>query len=324
MARSQKSRKVSRPSTSRRFGVESLEGRELMAGNVDVTLSNGNLLLTGDNLGNGVQIRQISANKLAVVGIKQAGANTLINGAGFQVFSGVTGAVTFNMNGGNDQVDVSDGQGFFASQPGLPATFQPVDFASNVTVNLGDGNDLLAMEDADVFGALKIDGGFDNGVDTIRLDGVDTKGKTGSLEIDTRGGADVVDIEFADLGSVDIDSGNENDFVKIFFADISGDLTIRTQAGDDLVQLFDINILDDLLIDAGNNNDVVAAVEVAVSDEIDILMGFGDDTLQLFQLTGADSELDGGPGTDRLEDAGENVFGFLDIDSFEQIVDVSE
>jgi ribosomal protein L27 len=325
MARSQTARKVSRPSTTRRFGVESLEGRELMAGNVDVTLSNGNLLLTGDNLGNGVQIRQISANKLAVVGLKQAGANTSINGVGFQVFSGVTGNVTFNMNGGNDQIDVTNGAGFFASQTGLPTTFQPVDFARNVTVNLGDGNDLLAMEDADVNGGLKIDGGFDNGVDTIDLEGISTIGlKSAALEIDTRGGADVIDIEFADLaGSVDIDSGNEADFVKMFFAEISGDLTIRTQAGDDLVQLFDIAILDDLLLDAGNDDDVVALVEVTVADEADVLMGFGDDTLQLFELIASNAELDGGPGTDRLEDAGGNVFGFVDVDSFEQIVDVS-
>lgn len=326
MARSRKSRNVSRPTTSRRIGVESLEARELMAGNVDVTLSNGNLLLTGDNAGNGVQIRQISANKLAVVGLKQAGANTSINGAGFQVFSGVTGSVTFNMNGGNDQVDVTNGQGFFASQPGLPTSFQPVDFARNVTVNLGDGNDLLAMEDADVNGGLKIDGGFDNGVDTIDLEGISTQGlKSLALEIDTRGGADVIDIEFADLaGSVDIDSGNENDFVKLFFAEIGGDLTIRTQAGEDTVQLFDVAILDDLLIDAGNDDDIVTAVEVTVADEVDILMGFGDDTLQIFRLIAVNAELDGGPGTDRLEDGGENEFGFLDVDSFEQIVDVSE
>lgn len=326
MARSQFARKVSRPSTTRRFGVETLEGRELMAGNVDVTLSNGNLLLTGDNAGNGVQIRQISANKLAVVGIKQAGANTTINGAGFQVFSGVTGSVTFNMNGGNDQIDVTNGVGFFASQPGLPSTYQPVDFARNVTVNLGDGNDLLAMEDADVNGGLKIDGGFDNGVDTIDLEGISTQGlKSAALEIDTRGGADVIDIEFADLaGSVDIDSGNEHDFVKLFFAEVGGDLTIRTQAGEDLVQLFDVAVLDDLFVDAGNDDDVVALVEVTVADEADILMGFGDDTLQIFRLIAANAELEGGPGTDRLEDAGENEFGFLDVDSFEQIVDVSE
>lgn len=325
MARSFNTRKSVRPATPRRFGIESLEDRQLMAGNVDVTLSNGNLLLTGDNLGNGVQIRQISANKLAVVGIKQAGANTSINGSGFQVFSGVTGSVTFNMNGGNDQVDVINGQGFFATQPGLPSTFQPVDFARNVTMNMGDGSDLVHLEDADVNGGLRIDGGFDNGADTIRLEGISTIGfKSSALEIDTRGGADVIDIEFADLdGSVSIDSGLENDQVKLLFAEVGGDLTIRTQAGEDLVQLFDVAVLDDLLIDAGNNDDVVALVEVTVTDEADVFMGFGDDVLQLFELIAANAKLDGGPGTDRLEDAGGNVFGFLDVDNFEQIVDVS-
>ncbi|WP_425618411.1 hypothetical protein NA78x_002116 [Anatilimnocola sp. NA78] len=323
-------RKASPAKTTRRYGLESLEARELMAGNVDVTLTNGDLLLTGDNLGNGVQIRQISADKFAVVGLKQAGANTSINGAGFKIFSGVTGDVTFNMNGGNDQVHISDGQGFFASQPGLPTSFQPVEFSQNLTVNLGEGADLFAADEMTVDGRLKVDGGSGTFADIIELDGALVKGlgaKGQAVEIDTNGGDDQVLVEFSEFrGTVDIDTGSENDFVQMFFSDVRnfGDLVIRTQAGDDEVELFDMLIADDLLIEAGFGQDVVTAVEVTVTDEADINLGFGDDLLQLFELIAADAELDGSGGTDTLADAGGNVFGVLDLDSIEVIEDVSE
>ncbi|QDU27460.1 hypothetical protein ETAA8_25480 [Anatilimnocola aggregata] len=327
-ARKPAARKVAPPKTTRRYGVEALEARELMAGNVNVTLSSGNLTVTGDAQGNGVQIRQISSNQFAVVGLKQAGANTSINGAGFKVFSGVTGNVTFNMNGGNDQVHISDGQGFFASQPGLPTSFQPVKFAKNVTVNLGDGADTYAADDMTVGGKLKVDGGSGTGIDIVRLDGVTVNavGSSGqALEIDTNGGNDQVLIDFAEFkGLVDIDTGSENDLVHLFFAEIenNSDLIIRTQAGDDKVELFDLLIADDLLVDAGGGNDTVIAVEVEALDEIDINLGLGNDLLQIFELIAADVELNGGGGTDKLEDAGGN--SPLDISSIETILDVSE
>lgn len=327
--RKQSTRQPISTPTTRRYGLESLEARDLMAGNVDLTLQNGNLLLTGDNLGNGVQIRQISDNKYAIVGIKQAGANTTINGAGFQVVSGVTGNVTFNMNGGNDQLDVTDGQGFFAAQPGLPNAFEPVTFAKNVNVNLGDGADLLAAEAMTVKGQLNIDGGLGNAADTIRLEEVEVQvqGIKGgqALEIETGGGNDVIAIEFSRFnGLVDIDTGAEDDLVEMQFVDVDAtDLIIRTQTGDDEVELFAVAIADDLLIDTGNGEDLVTLVEVEAQDDIDVQLGLGADTLQIFRLIGDEVELDGGGNTDTLLDAGENQARELDIDSFEVIEDVS-
>lgn len=335
MSRSTSLRQSARTSAKRCFGVETLEGRELMAGNVNVALSSGNLTITGDAQANGVEVRQISTNKFAVVGLKQGPAtsgsiNTTINGAGFKIFSGVTGNVTFNMNGGNDQVHISDGKGLFASQPGLPTTFQPVTFAKNVTVNLGDGADTYVADEMTVNGKLKIDGGNGATTDVIKLDEVLAKAigsSSQALEIDSNGGNDDIDILFSEFrGLVDIDLGTENDTLDLQFVDVvnSADLVIRGQNGNDTIRLLAVEVADDLLIDAGNGDDLVAAVEVTAQDEIDILMGFGTDKLQIFSLIAADADLDGGPGTDTLEDAGENVFGIVDIDNFEVILDVSE
>jgi hypothetical protein len=146
------------------------------------------------------------------------------------------------------------------------------------------------------------------------------------LEIDTNAGDDEVRIEFATFkGLVDIDTGSENDFVAIETIDVDNgsDLQVRTQAGEDTVLLFNSGIDGDLFIDAGNGNDLVAAVEVSIDEEVDILMGFGDDTLQIFELLSPNAEFDGGPGNDRLQDGGGSVFGFLDIDNFEVIENVS-
>ena len=61
-------------SQRRGFGLEQLEGRDLMAGNVNVAVVNDDLVITGDNNGNQIIVHQ-SAGRLVVEGV-----NTKING----------------------------------------------------------------------------------------------------------------------------------------------------------------------------------------------------------------------------------------------------
>jgi hypothetical protein len=304
-----------------------------MAGDVSFTLNNGNLTLTGDGQANGIAIVQAAPNQFTIVGLAQGGTATTVQGVKGKTVSGVTGNVVINMNGGDDLVRIDDG-GNLGVRPaaiGLPFLAQFVDpaFPQNLTVNLGDGADVLVAEEMTVGGKLKVDGGFSTSADRVALTdvAVNAIGSFGqALEIDTNGGDDEVRIDFATFGGlVDIDTGSESDFVSILTIDVDNDsdLQVRTQAGDDVVLLFNSGIDDDLFIDAGNGNDLVAAVEVSIDSEVDILMGFGDDTLQIFELLSPNAEFDGGGGNDKLEDAGGNLFGFLDVDNFEVIEEVS-
>src|SRR5205085_1142898 len=100
---------------SRRLGMESLEGRQMMAGNVLVSVNSlGDLLITGDNQDNNVQIFQsvqqgaVIPGKFLVTGAQNT--NTLINGqAAAQYFENVTHDIKIDLKDGLDRVKVGDG-----------------------------------------------------------------------------------------------------------------------------------------------------------------------------------------------------------------------
>src|SRR5258708_6010556 len=86
----------------RRPALEGLERRALLAGNVTAFFNSGSLLLSGDAAANGVSIEQVAGGKYVVSGFALDGSPTLINGAPYKVFSGVTNDVAVNLEGGND------------------------------------------------------------------------------------------------------------------------------------------------------------------------------------------------------------------------------
>lgn len=317
---SRTSRSVPAP---RRFSLESLESRQLMAGNVDFTLTNGNLFITGDNQGNGLQIRQIAPNQFALIGTKAGGANTTVQGAGFKVVSGVTGNVIMNMNGGNDAVLVEDGQGTFATLPGLPTTFQLPTFAKNLQVNMGAGQDTFTTDGMTVEGRMILDTGFGNEADTVQLSDVDVNAvNTGglALEIDTQGGNDQLNIQDSVFrGLTDIDTGSEDDTLRFEdnFIFGGGNLVIRTQNGNDTVLLEDVVANSDLFLDTGFGDDFVDFGNVRVFDELDINLSFGNDAIVLEETVAKRAEIDGSVDTDVFFDLGDNDFGVLEIENFE-------
>ncbi len=98
-------------STTRRLQVESLENRELMAGNVTVSFSNGDLRITGDANANHVQVRQASPGVYTITGVTTGGAATKVNNVanGTITARGVNGNVVVQMGSGNDQLDFGIG-----------------------------------------------------------------------------------------------------------------------------------------------------------------------------------------------------------------------
>ena len=90
---------------SRRLGLESLEGRQLMAGNVLVSVNSlGDLLITGDSQDNNIQIFHsmqqgaVIPGKFLVTGAQNS--NTLINGQpDAQYFENVTHDIKIDLQG---------------------------------------------------------------------------------------------------------------------------------------------------------------------------------------------------------------------------------
>jgi hypothetical protein len=111
---------------TRKARFESLENRNLMAGNVTAALVGGELSLTGDNSSNYLVVHQTGANRFQVQGI-----NTNIK-FGSQTARSITFSsvidIGFNMRGGNDSVTVYNSS-----------------LAGSMGVDMGTGNDVLAL-----------------------------------------------------------------------------------------------------------------------------------------------------------------------------------
>src|SRR5262245_41175627 len=97
---------MSRRSATARLSLETLEDRHMMAGNVTVNLSSGDLVVTGDGLGNDIVITQTVLNGAPVPGrFRIEGLNnTRINGQAVRIFENVTDDMVINLNGGDDRV----------------------------------------------------------------------------------------------------------------------------------------------------------------------------------------------------------------------------
>ncbi|HYO26437.1 MAG TPA: hypothetical protein VEQ85_15960, partial [Lacipirellulaceae bacterium] len=141
------------PRRSLRF--EPLEPKHLMAGNVTVTLTGVNLLVSGDDAANQIAITAGDAPDTLVVRGLQGTTVTL---AGSTTPAPVTGLVVPNVRGhvrvetggGNDEVSVTD-----------------LELRRRLSLQTGDGNDQVALQDVSVGGLLSIAAGAGN--DTVRL-----------------------------------------------------------------------------------------------------------------------------------------------------------
>src|SRR5437762_3371716 len=93
--------------SSRPLALESLEDRQMMTGNVLVSVSGGDLVVTGDSGANELRIIQSLQNGAPIAGrFFITGQNgTTINGqATGQFFQNVTDDLRINLNGGNDRL----------------------------------------------------------------------------------------------------------------------------------------------------------------------------------------------------------------------------
>jgi VCBS repeat-containing protein len=128
-------------SKRRRFlGLEQLEGRALLAGNVTASITGGNLVISGDSAANEITITRSGANSVTITG-----TGTTVNGGTSAVtLNGFRKHVTVSMNDGDDVVR------FVRSSTDLFRIF------GNLIVDTGNGNDTVSFSDTSVWGALSI------------------------------------------------------------------------------------------------------------------------------------------------------------------------
>ncbi len=278
----------------RTLQVEQLEGRAMLAGNVNVTVSGGNLIVTGDNNDNAVLIQEVddgdgNANTHAyeITGFDFANSGL----GGFQ--SGPT-----NITGGGTAVT--------PDVPGGTSARIVTGVTANIIVDLKKGNDALGVGNSvDDLLTLAEDCGFGLGIGS----GSGSGGISGSVSagqpvlegtmttpinliINMGDGNNAVAV-IADVGvnnnagSLVINSGKGSDAVAVgnvtdteSDALINGDLSIVTGQGSDNICVDNATILGALAVNAGDGFNTVSAHNFGAS-AVAVVSGKNDDNISL-------------------------------------------
>ena len=295
---------------TRKLSLEQLETRRVFAGSVDVSVDDfGDLIISGDDAANGVQIFQAMQNgqplrgSYRVVGTFAGGAPTTITGQ--QSPSGVTDDIQINLRGGNDRL--------------VTSTVNLL-VADDLNVDLGEGNNVASLDRLRVSHNVNIDSG--SGDDNIFV-----RGSIGiaahpdsDLRINTRGGADGVFLQnlfVRDDLNINTGLGQFRDRVEFFTGNVGDDVSINTFDGNDSVVVSGVGINDDLTVQTGSGRDTFA-IDNSQVDELYAYLGSGDDHVEISSTFGRNVILYGQSGADTIVDPNEslNVSGLYIKDSF--------
>lgn len=323
----------------RSFRLESLEQREMLAGDVTAYVQNGNLYLNeaagqaGQD--NGAAIYRLADGNLRVEGRSASGqADSLINGAAYQDFA-VSGSLYVNFGAGNDLLLLGS-DGTAATSPVFDevhinvAAPQPTNalFAFQPTgpYNLPD-NDNVIIWGVTTRGSMSINTGDGNDWAYVANSQIGDGVGTDNLTINTGAGADTAEIKnllASVTGNIDIQtyaSLDETDDDVVWFdgAYANGDIDVFTGGGNDLFHMANSSTLHDLNFDAGAGDDTAEIDHVVVVDQLMAHLGDGNDALSIDYLWGDKFSFQGDGGVDRLTKTA-NVWGHsLDQGGWEYI-----
>lgn len=266
----------------RLLGIESLEPRLLLSGNVTVRVSGQyplyDLKITGDSLGNQIAVSYDEVQRTwTVAGIP--GTGTTVNGRQSVTVGGVTNSVWIDMRGGDDVVKL--------------LSFQ---VPNELHIDLDAGNDVL-------------EAGLTGGTNRVG----------GEVWIEGDDGNDVVSLANVHVGdNLWVKLGYGSDTLRSWAARVDGYFRVDGDAGNDTVQLADMLVTEDLVCWLAGGSDFFRADRVQVTGKLALLAGTGDDRAQLYDCSAAEAELIGGVGYDVLS-LGGNRFGRLGLYGWERV-----
>ncbi len=194
---------MSRRYLSTRFqSVPALEQRALLAGNVTATFitTNGlkDVVITGDNSANSIEIVQNTTNVYTVKGL----GTTTINGVSGRTFK-------FNFNNFDDlRITMNGGADYVAIKGNSSSQVGDLDVTDDLVISMGSGADRLNLNFVQVKGDLDINMGIDDDKLNIK---------------NTKLGDDGPDGELSDLV---INGGPGTDSLNLFRNTIEGTSTV--------------------------------------------------------------------------------------------------
>jgi FKBP-type peptidyl-prolyl cis-trans isomerase len=262
---------------------QQLESRQLLAGNVNVTLQGDILQINGDFADNEIHVTGISNGRAQVFGL----GGTTINGgnSGF-VSSGPVRNVSMQMGNGDDSVTVEN-----------------LVLSGFIDVDLGVGNDSLTLRHMNVR-SLNVNGRA--GDDVIQIHSVYSRDY---IIIQTHEGDDTISItSMATNRGVLIDTGDGADTIAIGHFGARANVVVNTGGGNDRVVLTGPYFASTSQFSLGSGHDTFIVMPQLSSStanfgkQLRVFAGDGNDSVFLGPGTSArrSVSLDGGPGNDSL------------------------
>jgi hypothetical protein len=346
----------------RTLGVELLEQKQMLAGDVVVSMVHGALSIQGDAAANHVAVSSgTTEGSLVIQGldgttVHMAGSTTPAPDSGL-VVQNVKGDVRVSLGDGDDVVDVHDatlrhdltintGGGADAVNVGVAngtavtagdATAN-VNVRGSVLIRTGTEGDTVNVASANIRGVLAI--GADGGDDTVNL---------GSLSIATPGAALTSPDDASDTAmlharaGIDVALGDGDDTANLNSVATRAQVVVGGGAGGDTINLTDVKTtvlglrggdgVDNVTlsgvkarlaaIDLGDGADTLSIVDSAFNS-LAAGLGAGDDTLSLTAVQATRALLAGGNGVgDQFTDGGGNTLAHKVISGFELPADVN-
>ncbi len=196
---SRKTRNDYRTDATIEMGVESLEQRKMLAGDVSVIVRGDNLIIRGDNSDNSVSIYDEGGNVFV------SGADTTLNGAEDAIDTGISSeegidSLVVQLRRGDDTIDISDvtikKQARINTAVGNDDVSVNATFADRFVLATGGGDDSVYLGDATFGGNVVVNAG--GGDDAVDVDGVILTGM--SVRVSMGGGNDVLSL--LDVGDI--------------------------------------------------------------------------------------------------------------------------
>ncbi len=316
-------------------GVEALEPRLLMSGNVVVTMADGDVLVRGDRADNAVVVDQ---DGLADGQIRLVGADgTTINGQAEMILDDVVGVLTFDLRRGDDAVAL-DGVTLVGDLTALggrgdnTVVLTDVDIAGDVTIRNRRGADTFELTGASRIGDdLTIDNR--SGGATTTITGVSDDGDpptitpveiAGNVSVLSRRGATVATLEHVTIGGdMDVWNGRGFDVLELLgHTRLSGTLRAHHRAGGSTTRLvgddrrteemeFNWQMVgeepsgrvevEQVWLGCGRGADEVVLDYVTIDSDVTVRLGGGADSVRVTAVdVGGQAAIETGGGADRI------------------------
>ena len=260
------------------MGIESLEDRQMLAGNVVATITGaGDLVVRGDAADNTVAVEVDSVGNVTVTGYD----GTTVDDTNLSSTQ-LSGNIRISTFGGDDNVAI------YGGDYDIPV--------ENISIVTGSGNDQALIANVDgIDGQVNINTGVGNDAATIKY-----ANATGNVTINSGAGSDTNVLNTVTGNDIKINSGADADADFVYQTAAVDDMTITSTSGNDTVNIEGV-IAADLNVSTGSGDDQVYITEAHTKYDTSLTTAGGNDKLVITnsEVTG-DLKVNTGAGDDQL------------------------